>query len=662
MKKIAKWILLGLCVLANAFALASCKDSNSYYFAKIENKEEYRLEKFKNISSSDLIIPSTYKGLPVTGVGQSSFYDCDKLTSVVIPDGVTYIGHGAFYGCDNLTSITLPSSVVSFHRDAFQDCNNLKNVYYTGSIADWCNIKFRDTETSNPLFNGATLYINNETVTTLTIPDTVKAIKDYSFTNCNGLTSVSIPDSVTSIGKSAFANCDITSVTFGNNLTSIGSRAFENCKITNITLPNSTISTDTFTGCPITKATLHTSDIFSIPKDYLKTLVITSGEFEENSLYLPNVTNVILGDDITSIKENTFHNCPNLNSITLGTGLTSIEEDAFYECNKLVEIINHSNLPIKKRSYDYGGIALHAISIHNEQSKIVNKNDFMFVKDENNVNYLFNYTGKDTDLRLPENFNGESYQIGRNVFSKNTTLKSVIIPDSVTAINGSAFSDCTNLTDVIIGDGVISIEEFAFAYCTNLTNVTLGENVNSIGNYVFFKSNLQDITIPESVTSIGEDTFANCKNLTTIVIGDNITSLHASAFANSAYYNDENNWENGLLYIGKNLIASKGDISNECVIKDGTLYIAHCAFVSYKNLTSVVIPESVISIGKNVFWLCNNLTNVYYNGTQSNWNEIEIGYNYNLNSTTLYYYSEYPPTEEGNFWHYDTDGVTPVVW
>ena len=80
------------------------------------------------------------------------------------------------------------------------------------------------------------------------------------------------------------------------------------------------------------------------------------------------------------------------------------------------------------------------------------------------------------------------------------------------------------------------------------------------------------------------------------------------------------------------------------------------------SLTSVIIPESVTSIGYMAFAECNTLEAVYYRGTATQWQAVTIGSDAFESATTVYYYSETQPTDTGNWWHFGTDGVTPVKW
>ena len=134
-----------------------------------------------------------------------AFYECARMTSIAIPDGVRSIGDYAFYYCFALTSV------------------------YIEDIAAWCGIAFASYK-ENPLYYADNLYLNGELVTDLVIPDSVTSIGEGAFYHCTSLTSVVIPDNVTSIGDDAFAWCkSLTSVAIGDNVTSIGYEAFYDC-------------------------------------------------------------------------------------------------------------------------------------------------------------------------------------------------------------------------------------------------------------------------------------------------------------------------------------------------------------------------------------------------------------------------------------------------
>ncbi len=98
-------------------------------------------------------------------------------------------------------------------------------------------------------------------------------------------------------------------------------------------------------------------------------------------------------------------------------------------------------------------------------------------------------------------------------------------------------------------------------------------------------------------------------------------------------------------------------------IPDGVTNIGSYAFYGCSDLTSVTIGNSVTSIAGYAFSGCAKLKTVFYAGTEEQWKVIWIDlYNSSLTNATRYYYSEERPTTTGNYWHYDEDGVTPVIW
>ena len=245
-------------------------------YQKIVGKDEYRLIGLGLAAESDIVISSTYNGLPVTEIAESTFEDVSHISSVIIPDTITTIGNKAFHNCDGLTNVTIPNSVTTIGYDAFYhceklesitignsvttigyrafpNCNNLTSVYYAGDIAGWCAIEF-DGCYATPLINGADLYINNEKIVDLVIPDGVETVNDYAFYDCDGLTSVTIGASVKIIGSESFYDCDgLTSITIVNSVTRIGVGAFESCNnLINITIPDSVthIGLMAFSDCP----------------------------------------------------------------------------------------------------------------------------------------------------------------------------------------------------------------------------------------------------------------------------------------------------------------------------------------------------------------------------------------------------------------------------
>lgn len=257
-----------------------------------------------------------------------------------------------------------------------------------------------------------------------------------TFELCSGLTSISIPASITSIGSYAFNGC--------SGLISVN-----------------------YTGTVAQWCNIDFSGIYSNPIFYAHSLSINGSP----------VTNIVIPDNVTEIKDCAFVGCSELISVTISDSVTSIGSAAFAYCSSLTSII---------------------------------------VTDENTV-----YDSRNNCNAIIET-------------ASNTLIAgcmNTIIPATITSIGDDAFNGCTNLTSVTIPDGVTYIGDYAFNYCSGLSSVTIPNGITSIGNSVFSNcSGLTYITIPANITSIGQYAFNNCSGLTSIAIPDGITTIGDGAF------------------------------------------------------------------------------------------------------------------------------------
>ena len=213
--------------------------------------------------------------------------------------------------------------------------------------------------------------------------------------------------------------------------------------------------------------------------------------------------------------------------------------------------------------------------------------------------------------------------ISLNAFNGCSGLTSVTIPNSVISIGNGAFYGCSGLISVTIGNGVTSIGSSAFYRCYNLTSITIGTAVTTIGESVFLGCNrLTSIIIPNSVVSIGSSAFSSCSNLTSVTIGNGVTSIGSTAFSNcssltSVHISDLESWcKIGFAYYGSNPLEyahhlfMNGKEITDLVIPNGVTSIGSFAFYGCSGLTSVTIPNSVTAILLNAFMGCNGLTSV----------------------------------------------------
>ena len=275
-------------------------------------------------------------GSQLKSIGDTAFHSCSSLTEIKLPEGLTTIGSRAFTDCTSLESITIPASVTSIGDYAFDGCTKLSAVYIT-DLAAWCNISFGFSSLNNPLYYAHNLYLNDELITELVIPEGVTTISNYAFYNCYAITSVSIPASVESIGEYAFCGCyKLVSVTFeeGSELKSVGDRAFYLC--------------DAIKDLYIADLKTFLAVDFGYSYGWTSTLSYANPMYYADNIYVGGelMEELTIPEGTEKLGNRVFEGMTSIKSITIPASVTSIGMGAFCYCTNLAEVnfAEHSQL------------------------------------------------------------------------------------------------------------------------------------------------------------------------------------------------------------------------------------------------------------------------------------------------------------------------------
>ncbi len=571
--------------------------------------------------------------LSIVNLGAYSFKGI-KATTIVIPSEnqeILKIGIGAFEECEYLEEITLP-----FIGGSFEDETN----YWVGYV-----------------FGAGTYEANEDYLPDLlkkiTIDEGIKVVKNNSFYNIKKLEEIDLPYSLELINAYAFYLCESrhqfkSSISLSGDFQdlnmNLGSNLYGTLNITSFV-----------TSLTVEKIQLDCYDLTSVSLPATKRFPYFKNCNRLQEIIIPEGTEIIADDTCNSsiIKE-----------ITLPSSLKYIYDEAFGGSIYIYRIINNSSLDIKLGDRSCGWATTYANElIDKDGNKIVSNDDYSII-DYNNFRFtykdnkytLVDYLGSEVDVVLPEFIYGTSYEINLQynrklekveipntfttineyAFYDCSSLKTVIIPDSIIKIAYSAFSSCELLTNVKLPNFLETIESFSFSGCESITSIVIPNSVSRIGRYAFRDTSIKEITIPNSVKEL--DGFQDCKSLETVNLPDTDIIIYDEAFNNCEnlkyiklgartkingsiinsndcildFSNSEiYNYDNGITYdeTFKKIIYVDKRIKGEVTIKDGVESISN-AFSYCKDVTSIILPDSITSISESAFSYCTSLTTV----------------------------------------------------
>ena len=408
--------------------------------------------------------------------------------------------------------------------------------------------------------------------------DKVTSIDNYAFFNNAKLSNLSM-SSVQSIGQCAFKNCTrLTKLTI-NNAVEIKQEAFNNCTALTSVSMNKVESTGdgAFKGC---------SNLVSVTMPKIKSL--GSGSFSG----CDKLTNVVFPETLTTIGGSSFYNCDALTSLVIPATVTTIGSEAFEYCDGLKSLVIEGDPALGWRAFRWCK-ALETV----EMNKVSQVSDEAFAGC--------------TALTTVEMKN--VVKIGGNAFSGAESLKKAVM-DKADTIGYCAFNGCKSLMSVSMKN-VLSIGGEAFQGCTSLTAVTIPYTLSSdgLGSYAFDGcTGLTDVTM-EAICELSAKAFSGCTSLKNVSIPD-VTSIGNSTFA--------------------------GCTSLTVIDMPWVSTIGHSAFWCCTGLTKIGVSSFLTEITGYAFDDCTALSDVYYSGSEAEWNQISIGGgNSNLTNATIHHNS-----------------------
>ena len=552
-----------------------------------------------------------------TVIGMTMFQRCSSLVSVDIY--AKSIGVGAFFNCPKLERVTVHNSLASIGEQAFARCTALKEVNFGRNVTVG-EIGYR------------AFYKNALTSISLT---GTKSIDDNAFEECASLVTASL-DGVESLGAYAFLACTaLNEVTFGSETTlaSVGASPFYGCnRLTKFSVASrhpslmtkyargangtdyyllyskdektlllappsyqpagynfeglTTIGASAYANSAIVQDTLtipegitHIGD-FAFGFNQFRTLVLPASlvSIDANAFYgCRNLSRVVfLGNNITTLADQTFANCTSLESISLPYGITSIGAGVFYGCTSLESI----TVPASVESLGtaaFGGCS----SLKNVTFE------------------------KGSQLRA----------LGTNAFAA-TGIAQITLPKKLVTLGDAAFMSCANLTNITIPASVRNWGSFVFNGCSSLSAVTVENGVPYIGAYAFafvdlqqgsisYNTALKSIDLPASVTMVGPYAFAGCNALTSIAL-DYVEVIDEAAFLGCAALADLGNTE-AVYYVGAQAFSQC--VALTAVDMPNVVLLYPAAFSGCTALAEVKMAK-VQMIGSSAFNGCKVLASV----------------------------------------------------
>ena len=611
-----------------AYSFSNCLSITSVTLPNtVDSIDEYAFSNCENMTSVTI-------GTSVKNIGKFAFASCYKLESVTLPDGLNTIADYAFTRCEKLTSIVIPDSVESIGYEAFSECLAVTNVKLGSSLKKigggaFYNTTFYKNAPDLIILDGWVIEQKNKlapvTPADVFTENGIYAIADYAFAACTGedFDQISLPG-IKHVGDYAFYGCSaLWDVRFDDSLLTIGVSSFARCEFLQyLELGNSlkTIGTEAFFSCSLLAEAPLPDSVTKIGRNAFHSTMAHNAATDSTGGVV-YIGNWLVGVSLSPSQP--------IMGLAIREGTRGIADYAFRSAIIWGGVEMPDSVEYVGRSAFYGGTLISAVKLSASLKYI---DDYAFYGCQN---ALFVNTTVDPVPGITTIPEGVTY-IGRSAFYGCVGIAKLTVPSTVKTIGDYAFYQCVGLGlpgfdkdnpitgGVFLSEGLEYIGNRAFQYCTALTNITIPNSVTYLGTHAFYKCTaLKDVTLGTSLENVLEYTFFNCEALENVNLG-NVKSVGKYAFRNCGLITSFD--LSSLESIGYAAFYKCVSLT-ELHFTDALKNIGDYAFRGCNLISTVIIPDSVETIGKHAFYGMANTT-IFCEAA-----EAPIGWHFRFNSS-----------------------------